>query len=110
MREQQLPEFSTEKNFWRISVPPTTEPLTLSGETIIDWGGGLRWLSSDEPTQSVRNSALKAGGHATLFRNHDGLGEVFQPLEPGIKLIHKNLKAAFDPHDILNPGRMYLDI
>lgn len=110
LREQQLPEFNTEKNFWRISVPPTTEPLTLSGETIIDWGGGLRWLSSDEPTQSVRNSALKAGGHATLFRNHDGLGEVFQPLEPGIKLIHKNLKAAFDPHDILNPGRMYLDI
>jgi len=109
-REQQLPAFETEKNFWRISVPPTTAPLPLSGETIIDWGGGLRWLTSDETTQSVRNTALKAGGHATLFRNHDGFGEVFQPLEPGIKLIHQNLKAAFDPHDILNPGRMYLDI
>lgn len=109
-REQQLPEFNTEKNFWRLSVPPTTAPLALSGETIIDWGGGLRWLTSDEPSQSVQSTARHVGGHATLFRNHDGLGEVFQPLESGIKLIHKNLKAAFDPHDILNPGCMYLDI
>ena len=110
LREQQLPEFVSTKNVWRISVPPTTEPLNLSGETVIDWGGGLRWLTSDEPSQAVRNAALSAGGNATLWRNHDGLGEVFQPLHTGIKLIHKNLNAAFDPHDILNPGRMYLDI
>lgn len=110
LREQQLPAFNTGKTFWRLSVPPTTKPLALSGETVIDWGGGLRWLASDEPSQSIRNITRSAGGHATLFRNHDGLGEVFQPLETGIKLIHKNLKAAFDPNDILNPGRMYLDI
>lgn len=109
-REQQLPEFNTDKNFWRISVPPTTAPLKLSGETIIDWGGGLRWIASEEPVQSVRKAALDVGGHATLFRNHDGVGEVFHPLASGIKQIHKNLKAAFDPQDILNPGRMYLDI
>ncbi len=110
LREQQLPEFKTEKSFWRISVPPTTAPLPLSGETIIDWGGGLRWLTSDEVSQSIRQAALKAGGHATLFRNHDGFGEVFQPLNPAIKQLHNKLKHAFDPHDILNPGRMYLDI
>jgi len=110
LREQQLPEFETEKNFWRISVPPTTAPLALSGETIIDWGGGLRWLTSDEVSQSVRKTAQQAGGHATLFRNHDGFGEVFQPLTPGIKQLHNKLKYAFDPHGILNPGRMYLDI
>jgi len=110
LREQQLPEFKTENNFWRISVPPTTAPLSLSGETIIDWGGGLRWLTSNEVSQSVRQAALKAGGHATLFRNHDGFGEVFQPLKPSIKQLHKNLKHAFDPHDILNPSKMYLDI
>lgn len=110
LREHQLPEFKTDKNFWRISVPSTTAPLALSGETIIDWGGGLRWLTSDEVTQTVRSTALGAGGHACLFRNHDGVGEAFQPLASGIKQLHKNLKHAFDPHDILNPGRMYLDI
>ncbi|EGH00280.1 Glycolate dehydrogenase2C FAD-binding subunit GlcE [gamma proteobacterium IMCC2047] len=109
-REQQLEQFQTDKSFWRISVPPTTAPLPLSGNTIIDWGGGLRWLASDEAPQTVRNTAQKAGGHATLFKNHDGFGEVFQPLEPAIKQLHINLKRAFDPHDILNPGRMYLDI
>ena len=110
LREQQLPAFKTDKPFWRISVPPTTAPLHLNGETIIDWGGGLRWLASNETTQAIRKAAQNAGGHASLWRNHDGFGEVFQPLGAGIKLIHKNLKAAFDPHDILNPGRMYLDI
>jgi glycolate dehydrogenase FAD-binding subunit len=110
LREQQLPEFKTDENFWRISVPPTTAPLSLSGETIIDWGGGLRWLASNEPPQSIHNTAKKAGGHAALFRNHDGFGEVFQPLDPAIKELHNKLKHAFDPHDILNPGRMYLDI
>lgn len=110
LREQQLPEFNTDKNFWRISVPPSTPPLKLDGETVIDWGGGLHWISSDETIQNTRKAALDAGGHATLFRNHDGVGEVFHPLAPGIKQLHQSLKAAFDPQDIFNPGRMYLDI
>ena len=109
-REQQLPSFQTNESFWRISVPPCTPPLKLGENTVIDWGGGLRWLSANEPTKTVRKAALDAGGHATLFRNHDGIGEVFHPLAPGIKQIHKNLKAAFDPLDIFNPGRMYLDL
>jgi glycolate oxidase FAD binding subunit len=110
LREQQLSLFKTDKPIWRISVPPTTPPLKLSGESIIDWGGGLRWLVSDNPIEAVRKAAQNAGGHATLFRNHDGIGEVFQPLAPGIQHLHKKLKAAFDPQDIFNPGRMYLDI
>ena len=28
---------------WRLSVPPTTEPLPLPGEQLIEWGGALRW-------------------------------------------------------------------
>ena len=42
-----------------------------------------------------------------------GLGQpdrqvgVFQPLQPALMKIYKRLKDAFDPHGILNPGRMY---
>jgi glycolate oxidase FAD binding subunit len=110
LRDQQLPLFSNQQNLWRLSVPPTTAPLTLPGKSIIDWGGGLRWLSSDEAIESVRNATSNAGGHATLFRNHDGIGDIFHPLPPAIKALHKNLKTAFDPHGVLNPGRMYQDI
>lgn len=110
LKEQQLPIFNTDQHLWRLSVPPARDPLPLSGNTIIDWGGGIRWLTTNEPVQQVRKIALNAGGHATLFRNHDGIGEVFHPLSPALKRLHKNLKAAFDPEDIINPGRMYLDL
>jgi glycolate oxidase FAD binding subunit len=32
---------------------------------------------------------------------------VFQPLAPAMLAVHKRLKAVFDPHGILNPGRLY---
>jgi glycolate oxidase FAD binding subunit len=53
----------------------------------------------------------KAGGHATLFRADDAAEGravgVFQPLPPPLLRIHRNLKHAFDPQGVFNPGRMY---
>jgi glycolate oxidase FAD binding subunit len=48
-----------------------------------------------------------AGGHATLFRGGDKSVGVFQPLAPAVAAIHQRMKAAFDPSNIFNPGRMY---
>jgi glycolate oxidase FAD binding subunit len=31
---------------------------------------------------------------------------VFTPLPPTLAGLHKRLKATFDPHGILNPGRL----
>jgi glycolate oxidase FAD binding subunit len=31
---------------------------------------------------------------------------VFQPEQPALAAISKGLRAKFDPHGILNPGRM----
>jgi len=31
---------------------------------------------------------------------------VFAPLAPALAGLHKRLKATFDPHGILNPGRL----
>jgi glycolate oxidase FAD binding subunit len=34
---------------------------------------------------------------------------VFHPLAPALMKLHRNLKQAFDPAGVLNPGRLYPD-
>lgn len=36
--------FQDETPLWRISIGANTDHLSLSGQTILDWGGALRWL------------------------------------------------------------------
>jgi glycolate oxidase FAD binding subunit len=91
---------------WRLSVPPTTPPLGLPGEQLIEWGGAQRWVCSAAPASLVRDAAARAGGHATLFRGDKGAG-AFAPLKAPLDRIHRELKKAFDPSGVFNPGRMY---
>ncbi len=112
LRDQQM-SFFTELNsqtaLWRISLPSVAPALTLPGEQLIEWGGALRWLKTDADASVVRAAAAKAGGHATLYRGGDKQVGVFHPLAPAVDRIHRNLKAAFDPAGVINPGRMYPD-
>lgn len=106
MREQSNEFFTQSSTLWRLSVPSTAPPLGL-GEQLIEWGGAQRWLRSDAPAAAIRAAAVEAGGHATLFRGGDKRVGVFQPLAPAVGKIHQNMKHAFDPDGIFNPGRMY---
>ena len=81
--------------------------LNVVGDTLIDWGGALRWLRTGAPAADVRTAAERAGGHAALFRGGDRTGAVFHPLAPAVRKLHERIKAAFDPAGIFNPGRMY---
>ena len=92
---------------WRLSVPSVAPPLALDGEQLIEWGGAQRWLRTEADARTVRAAAEQAGGHATLFRGGDKSAGVFHPLAPAVARIHRNLKNAFDPSGIFNPGRMY---
>jgi len=109
LREQKDEYFDAAKSrpLWRLSVPPAAAPLMVPGETLIEWGGAQRWLCSDAPAASVREAASRAGGHATLFRARDKSAGVFAPLAPPLDRIHRELKRAFDPAGIFNPGRLY---
>jgi glycolate oxidase FAD binding subunit len=109
-REQTTDYFASmdaSSSLWRLSVPSYIPPLALHGEQLIDWGGAQRWLKTDIDPLTIRATAEQAGGHATLFKGGDKSVGVFHPLAPTVAKIHRNLKNAFDPAGIFNPGRMY---
>ncbi len=112
LREQQHEFFalSEQHTLWRLSVPPTTTPLALS-ESLMEWGGGQRWMTLHRDdtalAKQVREAATQAGGHAQCFRSDDRNGHSLTQLSPTIVAIHQRLKSAFDPHRVFNRGRLY---
>ena len=96
-----------EQGLWRLSVPSVAPVLNLQGEQCIEWGGAQRWLKTTASATEIRAAAEQVGGHATLFKGGDKSVGVFHPLQPAVERIHRNLKNAFDPAGIFNPGRMF---
>ena len=113
IREQTHPHFAPTRaagsTLWRLSVRSTAPYADLAGEQLIEWGGALRWLVGGERSDSarIRAWAKEQGGHATLFAGADKSAGVFHPLPAPVLALHERLKAGFDPHGILNPGRLY---
>ncbi|MGB5733568.1 MAG: glycolate oxidase subunit GlcE [Thiohalocapsa sp.] len=118
LREQRLAFFASDAPLWRLSVRPATAIAEIVGEPqLMEWGGALRWLRGGpdvaEDAERWRTAAKAAGGHATLFRAGgvdapaDG---VFTPLDPVVLRLHRNLKQAFDPDGLFNPGRLYPEL
>lgn len=107
LRERRLPFFTDTDALWRLSVPPATsvfDETRLSGECLLDWGGAQRWLKTDARIDVVQKAAQKLGGHATLYNQQ---GAIPAPLNPVLEKVHRQVKIAFDPAGILNPGRLY---
>ena len=103
------PAIDAGASLWRLAVKSTAPHSDLSGEQLIEWGGGLRWLIAtgrNAPSQ-LRAWAKDHGGHATLFRAPDKTPGTFHPLPDTMLALHRRLKAVFDPAGILNPGRLY---
>ncbi|UFU09764.1 glycolate oxidase subunit GlcE [Ideonella dechloratans] len=114
LRDQRDEFFSTARAavvdgavLWRLSVAPTAPRIALSGDTLIEWGGGCRWLVSRDSAETVRAAALEARGHATAWWGGERTGEVFGPLSPALLRIHHRLKQAFDPAGIFNRQRLH---
>jgi glycolate oxidase FAD binding subunit len=95
---------------WRLALPASTPPLALDGDCLVEWGGAQRWLCARLPAAQVRDAAAAVGGHATLFMGHDRSAGVFAPLKSPLDRIHRELKRAFDPDGVFNPGRLYPEL
>ncbi len=105
VREQQHAFFQSETPLWRLSMAPATAQPKLSGTWFIDWGGALRWLKTEENSETIFAAMTVVSGSACRFRS--SLGCEFQPLTPELEKLHRNIKRAFDPHGIFNIGRLY---
>ncbi|HSA71464.1 MAG TPA: glycolate oxidase subunit GlcE [Burkholderiales bacterium] len=110
IREQTHPFFSAAEPLWRLALPSSAPPVDLPGRQLVEWNGALRWLKSNEKAGAVRDAARRLKGHATLFRAADKSAGCFAPLEPVTARLHRGLKAAFDPHGVFNPGRIYAEL
>jgi glycolate oxidase FAD binding subunit len=116
LRDQTLdffrPAIAADAALWRLSVRSTAEWTEWPGDMLIEWGGALRWLMCATPVaaESLRAWASEHGGHATLYRGRDKSAGAFQPLPAPMLALHERLKQVFDPHRILNPGRMYASL
>jgi len=107
--KNQSHEFFTKTDkLWRCSHQATTELYENAEDQLLEWNGALRWIHSDKNLHTI---AEQYDGHAQrhpLAGNNQS--DIFQPLPPGLLKIHRRLKQAFDPENILNPGRLYTDL
>ena len=103
-------ELSAGQSLWRLSLPATAASVKLPGRQFIEWHGAQRWWRTAAPAQEVREAAARAGGHATLIRGARAGDAVFSPVSGALMRIHRELKRAFDPAGIFNPGRLYAEL
>ncbi len=102
--------FDNNKPLWRVSLKPDTPAFNIDAQTIYNWAGAERWFFSEQNELDIFKLAAQANGHATLFRNGIQRDQVFQPLSKPLQKIHLELKKAFDPKHILNPGKLYAEL
>ena len=107
--KNQSHEFFKQRDLCRCSHQVSTAFYGDSDRQLLEWNGALRWHQSTEDLFEV---AEQYGGHAQRYPINDDEthSDIFQPLQPALLKIHQRLKQAFDPHRILNPGRLYTDL
>jgi glycolate oxidase FAD binding subunit len=112
VRDQQHEFFSREGDLWRLAVPPTTVDLAMHGQSVHEWGSGLRWFRADNSSaanaEQIREMAKRVGGHATLYRTANEAARVhaFQQPDAVMLKLQRRLKEQFDPAGVFSINRL----
>ncbi|MGF6769983.1 glycolate oxidase FAD binding subunit [Paraburkholderia sp. GAS199] len=114
-----LTDFSadTQTCIWRLALPCDKAAAIvdmLESPALYDWGGSRVFVrtSADEALahgQTLRSRIAASGGTASLLRAplevRQTLG-TFQPRSATLNRLNGNVRAAFDPNAVLNPGKL----
>ncbi len=110
--------FDAETSIWRVSVPSTRAHEAVAKLAPTNWfadcAGGVLWFEfAQTNAEHIHRTVLELGGHATIYRAPHALrdvADIFPPRDKATMALTLQLKKAFDPARILNPGRMYKDV
>ena len=105
---------------WKVSITPSegagfVAAVRKAGVPLArwyyDWAGGLVWLGLEgaDPKAAAIRQALARHGHATLVRADDAFRAstpIFQSQPAPLAALSRRVKAAFDPMNVLNRGRL----
>ena len=86
---------------------PTAEHFLDNEQWAFDWVGAQRWLKGNFDPQQLQDFAVEAGGEVQLYEGGDRSGEISFVTNDSLKQIYQNVKTAFDPKGIFNPGRLH---
>ncbi len=87
------------QTLWRWSGSSDTPIDTVSDVSFINWAGAERWSLQDNSAQAQEGLIQYQGG--------DRLAEVYGAISAPQQALRERIKYAFDPHGILNAGRLY---
>jgi glycolate oxidase FAD binding subunit len=107
LREQELPFFAGDEPLWRFSLGANTALDEFPQPLLIDWAGAQRWLRGEQAHEQLESLARRGRGHVSLFRGGDRSVEVRSDPGEVERTLCLQLKRAFDPDGVFNPGRLY---
>ena len=108
----------------KISLPPASAwDLTRFIDELrgcawyLDAAGGWLWVGicqagAEDKLQAIRREVNTTGGAATLYRAPPAVKQragVYSFPDSSVKRMNGKIKAGFDPGNIFNPGRLYID-
>jgi glycolate oxidase FAD binding subunit len=118
VREVEPLQVMADEAIWRVSVRPSAGPevaaaaMALGGRVMLDWGGGLVWVTARPSTENhiaITEAARMQGGAAMLFRAPESL-RLAVPVLPEeaapLAKIGARVKEALDPGGLFNPGHI----
>ena len=113
-----LAPLADDRPLWRINTPPSAGGAVLerlegmAPRWLMDWAGGLIWMTAEGDPALVRAAAEGAGGHAALVRAPEDLRRQVpapHPQAPGVAALEARVRRAFDPAGVFETGR-FLDL